>query len=96
MMIMVLLFFSDIKTVENELHSEMKAVFLNIGRILCCYNGIDQKTNRDLMNMEADRFLRENGFERDASRLEVGNIIPSPLAREIMGYEQMDYYIPIK
>ena len=48
------------------------------------------------MNMEVDRFLRENCFERDASRLELGNMIPSPLAREIMEYEQMDYYIPIK
>ena len=34
-----MLFFADIKTFENELHSEMKAVFLNIGRTLCCYNG---------------------------------------------------------
>ena len=37
-----------------------------------------------------------NGFERDNSRFELGNIITSPLANEIMGYNQMDYYMPIK
>ncbi len=30
------------------------------------------------------------------ARPELGNIITLPLAREIMGYEQMDYYTPIK
>ena len=45
---------------------------------------------------EVDKFLKENGFERDTSRLELGNIITSPMAQEIMGYEQMDYYTPIK
>lgn len=48
------------------------------------------------MDTEIDKFLSENGFERDTSRSELGNIITSPLAKEIMGYEQMDYYIPIK
>ena len=43
-----------------------------------------------------EKFLSENGFERDTSRSELGNIITSPLAQEIMGYEQMDYYTPIK
>lgn len=38
----------------------------------------------------------ENGFERDASRSELGNIITSPAAQKVMGYEQMDYYTPIK
>ena len=45
---------------------------------------------------EIDRFLEENGFERDSSRPELGNIITSPLAQKIMGYEQMDYYIPVQ
>ena len=48
------------------------------------------------MNTEMDQFLEENGFERDSSRPELGNIITSPLAQKIMGYEQMDYYIPIQ
>ncbi len=57
---------------------------------------IDQKTDQQLMKAEVDRFLQENGFERDLSRPELGNIITSPLAKEIMGYEQMDYYTPVK
>lgn len=48
------------------------------------------------MNTEIDNFLNETGFERDASRPELGNIITSPLAKKIMGYDQMDYYFPIK
>lgn len=48
------------------------------------------------MKEEVDRFLSENGFERDVSRPELGNIITSPLVQEILGYEQMDYYTPVK
>ncbi len=66
------------------------------GGLYAAATDIDQKTNRELMNTEIDKFLCENGFERDTSRLELGNIITSPLAKKIMGYEQMDYYIPIK
>lgn len=66
------------------------------GGLYAVATDIDQKTDRELMDTEIDRFLRENGFERDTSRSELGNIITSPLAKEIMGYEQMDYYIPIK
>ena len=48
------------------------------------------------MNAEVDRFLHENSLERDLSRQELGNIITSPLAKEIIGYEQMDYYTPVR
>lgn len=57
---------------------------------------IDQKTDKERMNAEMDKFLSGNGFERDTSRPELGNIITSALAKKIMGYEQMDCYIPIK
>ena len=66
------------------------------GGLYAVTTDIDQKTDKELMKAEVDNFLRENGFERDASHRDLGNIITSPLAREIMGYEQMDYYIPIK
>lgn len=66
------------------------------GGLYAVATGIDQQTDRDLMNTEVDKFLSENGFERDISRPELGNIITSSLAQEIMGYEQMDYYTPIK
>lgn len=66
------------------------------GGLYAVATDIDQKTDKELMYAVMDKFLEENGFERDTSRSELGNIITSPLAREIMGYEQMDYYIPIK
>ena len=66
------------------------------GGLYAVATDIDQKTDKGLMDAEIDKFLSENGFERDTSRSELGNIITSPLAKEIMGHEQMDYYIPIK
>ena len=66
------------------------------GGLYAVATDIDQKTDKELMNIEIDKFLSENGFERDASRQELGNIITPPLANKIMGYEQMDYYFPIK
>ena len=66
------------------------------GGLYAVATDIDQKTDREFMNAEIDKFLNENGFERDTSRPELGNIITSPLAKTIMGYEQMDYYIPVK
>lgn len=66
------------------------------GGLYAVATDIDQKTDMELMNSEVDSFLSENGFERDTSRSELGNIITSPLAYEIMGYRQMDYYTPIK
>lgn len=66
------------------------------GGLYAAATDIDQKTDKELMNAEMDKFLDENGFERDISRSELGNVITSPLAQEIMGYEQMDYYFPIK
>ncbi len=66
------------------------------GGLYAVATDIDQKTDKELMDAEIDKFLSVNGFQRDTSRSELGNIITSPHAKEIMGYEQMDYYIPIK
>lgn len=66
------------------------------GGLYAVATDIDQNTDRELMNTEIDKFLSENGFVRDTLRFELGNIITPPLAKKIMGYEQMDYYIPIK
>lgn len=66
------------------------------GGLYAVATGIDQKTNTELMKREVDQFLAENGLERDMSRSELGNVITSPLACEIMGYNQMDYYTPVK
>ncbi len=65
-------------------------------RLYAVATDIDQKTDKELLDTEVDKFLCENGLERDTSRAELGNVITSPLAQEIMGYSQMDYYTPIK
>lgn len=42
-------------------------------------------------------FIAEKGcYEEDSSREYMGNVITPPAAYEAMGYNQMDYYIPIK
>lgn len=66
------------------------------GGLYAVTTGIDQKTDREKMNEAVEGFLAENGFERDLSRPELGNVITSPAAKEIMEYDQMDYYAPIK
>lgn len=66
------------------------------GGLYAVATDVDQKTDTELMNAEVNKFLSENGFERDPLRNELGNIITSDAAKEILGYEQMDYYFPIK
>ena len=66
------------------------------GGLYAVATDIDQKTDTELMRKEVDEFLDINGFERDETRSELGNIITSPMVQEIMGYEQMDYYTPIR
>lgn len=66
------------------------------GGLYAVATDIDQQTDNELMKIEVDKFLNENGFERDLSRSKLGNIITSPLAQQTLGYEQMDYYTPIK
>lgn len=66
------------------------------GGLYAVATDIDQQTDKGLMDTEIDKFLTANGFKRDRSRSELGNIITSLLAQEIMGYAQMDYYIPVE
>ncbi len=66
------------------------------GGLYAVATDIDQKTDKESMNAELDKFLDEIGLERDTSRSELGNVITPPLAQQIMGYEQMNYYFPIK
>lgn len=66
------------------------------GGLYAVSTDIDQRTDMELMRKEVDAFLDENGFERDDSRAELGNIITSPAAQSILGYAQMDYYVPVR
>ncbi len=66
------------------------------GGLYAVATDIDQKTDVAVLNAQVDTFLAENGFTRDPSRPDLGNIITPPRAKEILGYEQMDYYTAIK
>ena len=66
------------------------------GGLYAVANDIDQRTDMDAMRIAVDEFLNENGFERDPSRSDLGNIITTPLIKETLGYDQMDYWAPIK
>lgn len=66
------------------------------GGLYAVATDIDGQTDTEAMNREKDEFLAANGFERDPTRPELGNIITSKEAEKILGYCQMDYYTPIR
>jgi AraC family transcriptional regulator len=82
---------------ENGMNvpDEFEIINFNGGLYAVCTD-IDQKTDMEAMNKVKNDFLALHGFEIDASRHELGNIITSPLASKVLGYSQMDYYTPIK
>ena len=66
------------------------------GGLYAVATDIDQQTDKQAMDAEVEAFLVQNGLMSDAYRPELGNIITPPEAKAILGYEQMDYYYPIK
>lgn len=66
------------------------------GGLYAVTTDIDQQTDTEAMYAELEAFLTANGLERDPSRPDLGNVITSPRVKEILGYEQMDYYTPVK
>lgn len=65
------------------------------GGLYAVVTGIDEQPNADRKEI-LNEFIKEKGFEIDNSRYELGNIITPPSAYKILGYNQMDYYTPIK
>ena len=57
---------------------------------------IDGQTDMTALDTERNEFLKANGFEVDESRPKMGNVITSLHASEVLKYNQMDYYTPIK
>lgn len=66
------------------------------GGMYAVATGIDQRTDKTAMDAAAVKFLLENGLMIDPDRRELGNIITSPVVKEVIGYEQMDYYYPVR
>lgn len=68
------------------------------GGLYAVASGIDADTT-DYANAHKAiyKFIEEKEcFELDTSRTELGNVITPPSVRKAMGYEQMDYWVPIK
>ena len=65
------------------------------GGLYAVVTGIDGGSNRAEMAALAD-FIAAHGLERDPARVELGNIITTPAAKAALGYEQMDYYVPVR
>ena len=66
------------------------------GGLYAVATDIDQQTDSEKMKAEVDEFLTQNALVRDDSRNELGNIITTPAVRDIIGFEQIDYYFPVK
>lgn len=57
--------------------------------------GIDAQSNAEEMTAVAE-FMEKHGLERDNSRPDLGNIIGNSGTQAVLGYEQMDYWTPVK
>lgn len=66
------------------------------GGLYAVATDIDQRTDMEGMKAAVDAFLQAHGLERDPGRAELGNIISAPEVSAILGYEQMDYYAPVR
>jgi len=66
------------------------------GGLYAVATDIDQQTDMDALDAERDAFLAKVGLVVDESRPRMGNVITSPAAEKILGYNQMDYYTPVK
>lgn len=65
------------------------------GGLYAVVTGIDGQSNRAEMAALAE-FIAAHGLERDPDRAELGNVITSPAAKAALGYEQMDYFVPVR
>ncbi len=56
----------------------------------------DGQTDFAALNKEVQLFLEEHGLEGDPTRPWLGNVITPECAKKVLGYCQMDYYIPVR
>ena len=66
------------------------------GGLYAVSTGIDGEDSTDTIKIIKDFIDNSGCFEEDQSRVYLGNIPTPPSANKAMGYNQMDYYVPIK
>ena len=57
--------------------------------------GIDAQSNEAEM-AAVNEFMEAHGLVRDPDRPDMGHIVGTPETQEALGYEQMDYWTPVK
>ena len=67
-----------------------------LGGMYAVATGIDQQTDKAAMDAAVVEFITRHGLEMDPNRRELGNIITSPAVSAVLGFEQMDYYYPVR
>lgn len=66
------------------------------GGLYAVATGVDGEDSEDVITAIKNFIKEKSCFEEDTSRAYLGNIPTPPSAEEAMGYNQMDYYVPIK
>jgi AraC family transcriptional regulator len=66
------------------------------GGLYAVTTDIDQRTDIAVMDTAIHEFLATNHLEQDLSRPRLGHIISTPSAQKALGYNQMDYFMPVK
>ena len=57
---------------------------------------VDGQDSAEVISVIRDFIRHKTCFEEDTSRAYLGNIPTPPSSAKAMGYEQMDYYLPVK
>ena len=58
--------------------------------------GMEVPPEFDIMDFHGGLYAVATDIERDPDRFDLGKIITPPSVSEILGYNQMDYYTPIR
>lgn len=66
------------------------------GGLYAVASEIDGQDSSEVITAIKNFIKEKDCFEEDTSRKYLGNIPTPPSAAKAMGYEQMDYYVPIK
>ena len=66
------------------------------GGMYAVVTDVDQPEDRSPMDAAVAEFIAAHGLERDDTRRPLGNIITSPAVSAVLGFEQMDYYYPVR
>lgn len=66
------------------------------GGLYAVASDIDGEDNSKVLNAIKEYIKEKECYDEDSTRAYLGNVITPPSANKAMGYDQMDYYVPIK